>query len=85
MDTARAERAYNFRKIGALQYARHFIQLIAFLFLNAKLFGFQSTNLIVPYLHTTEAPYSTVHGAYESLEYTIAQGLFPILVLALFI
>jgi len=28
MDTARAERAYNFRKIGGLQYARHFIQLL---------------------------------------------------------
>jgi len=83
MDTARAERAYNFRKIGGLQYARHFIQLIAFIFLNGKLFGLQSTNLIVPYLHTTEAPYSTVHGAYESLEYTIAQGLFPILVLGI--
>jgi len=51
--------------------------------LNGKLFGLQSTNLIVPYLHTTEAPFSTAHGAYESLEYTIAQGLFPIIVLGI--
>jgi hypothetical protein len=35
----------------------------------------------VPYLHVTQSPWSTVHGAYESLEYTIARGIFPLLVL----
>jgi len=34
----------------------------------------------VPYLHVTETPFSTVHGAYESLEYTISRGFLPVLV-----
>lgn len=43
--------------------------------------SFCLAGIIVPYLHVTQAPFSTVHGAYESLEYTIARGLFPLLVL----
>jgi len=43
-------------------------------------FSLASTGFIVPYLHVTETPFSTVHGAYESLEYTIARGLIPVLV-----
>jgi len=49
--------------------------------LNGKLLGLSSTEIIVPYLHPTEAPFSTVHGAFDSLEYTIARSVFPLLVL----
>jgi len=64
-----------------LQIVRHLVQLAAFLFTNGKLIGLAATGIIVPYLHCTQAPFSTVHGAYESLEYTIARGTFPLLVL----
>ena len=50
-----------------------------FFFLNW--IGFSSTSLVVPYLHSTQAPFSVVHGAFESLEYTISHGVFPFLVL----
>merc|ERR1712232_190920 len=39
------------------------------------------TRLIVPYLYPAQAPFATVSGAYESAEFTIARGLFPLLVL----
>jgi len=39
--------------------------------------------IIVPYLHPTEAPFSTVHGVYESMEYTIAHGIFPLFTLGI--
>jgi len=77
----RFESAFNFSSIGNLQYVRHVVQFLALLFLNGKIFGLAATGIIVPYLHCTEAPFSTVHGAYESLEYTIARGMFPLLVL----
>jgi len=64
-----------------LQAWRHFVQVLAFIFLNGKIFGLASTALIVPYLHATQAPFSTVLGAYEALEWTIAHGIFPLLVL----
>jgi len=65
----------------SLQTARFVVQALVMLFLNAKLIGFSSTSLIVPYLHSTQAPFSVVHGAFESLEYTISHGVFPFLVL----
>lgn len=37
----------------------------------------------MPYLHPTGAPFSVVHGAYDSLEYTISQAVFPVLVLGI--
>lgn len=39
--------------------------------------------LIVPYLHSTQSPFSVVHGAYDAMEYTLAKGLPPILVLGI--
>jgi len=51
--------------------------------LNAKLFGLSSTDIVVPYLHSTEAPYSVVHGGFESLEYTISKGVFPLFVVGI--
>jgi len=71
----------NLYKLEPLQFWRHFIQILTFIFLNGKLFGIASTGIIVPYLWAMGAPFSTVHGAYESLEYTLAQGVFPLLVL----
>jgi len=78
---SRFERSYNLRNLGTVQYLRHATQLLATVFANGKLIGLTSTGVIVPYLHVTQAPFSTVHGAYESLEYTIARGVFPLLVL----
>jgi len=77
----RFETAFSLKHQGTLQYFRHFTQLVTFLFLNAKIIGLVGTGIVVPYLHVTESPFSTVNGAYESLEYTIARGVFPILVL----
>jgi len=77
----RYQRSFSWGGTGDLQLCRHGIQLLAFIALNAKFFGLTSTNVIVPYLHSTQAPYSTAHGAFESLEYTIGQGIFPLLVL----
>ncbi len=37
--------------------------------------------IIVPYVYPAQAPYATVAGAFESLEFTIARGVFPLLVL----
>jgi ferredoxin-type protein NapH len=81
MSSARFERANSILSVGTLQYLRHTSQLLATVFANGKLLGLASTGLIVPYLHVTQSPWSTVHGAYESLEYTIARGIFPLLVL----
>ena len=35
----------------------------------------------MPFLWPTQAPYSTAYGAYESMEFTLARGLFPFLAL----
>jgi len=79
----RFENSFSINGIDNLQWVRHIVQFITFIWLNAKIFGIASTGIIVPYLHITEAPFSVVHGAYESLEYTIARGVFPILVLGI--
>jgi len=73
--------SFSFGAIQDLQRWRHIVQFLTFIFLNGKFWGLASTVLIVPYLHSTQSPFSTVSGAYESLEYTIAKGLFPLLVL----
>ena len=36
---------------------------------------------MVPYVYPAQAPYTTVAGAWETLEFTIARGAFPLLVL----
>jgi len=77
----RFESAFSLKEQHSLQFVRHITQFVVFLFLNGKLLGLAGTGIIVPYLHVTESPFSTVHGAYESLEYTIARGTFPLLVL----
>eukprot|EP00296_Roombia_truncata_P000346 JP436014.1.p1 GENE.JP436014.1~~JP436014.1.p1 ORF type:complete len:308 (-),score=74.43 JP436014.1:129-1052(-) len=74
------DRAFSLGSQSELQYWRHFIQLIVFVVLNGKLFGLASTGVIVPYLHPTQSPFSTVHGAWDSLEYTLSRGFFPLLV-----
>jgi len=79
--SSRFERAFDFLSQSKLQYLRHLVQLACLVVLNGKLFGLSATRLIVPYLHVTQSPWSTAHGAYESLEYTIARGVFPLLVL----
>eukprot|EP01087_Luapelamoeba_hula_P020977 TRINITY_DN724_c0_g1_i1.p1 TRINITY_DN724_c0_g1~~TRINITY_DN724_c0_g1_i1.p1 ORF type:complete len:315 (+),score=51.02 TRINITY_DN724_c0_g1_i1:31-945(+) len=75
------EQSYSLKKQHTLQYFRHFTQILSFIFLNGKILGLMGTGIIVPYLHVTQAPFSTAHGAYESLEFTIARGVFPLLVL----
>lgn len=77
----RFENAYDYKTLHPLQYVRHLTQLVAFLLMNGKLLGLAATGIIVPYLHCTQSPFSTVNGAYDSLEYTLARGSFPLLVL----
>jgi len=74
-------RSFSFSGLGELQIWRHIIQIIAFVFLNGKLFGLTSTVLILPYLHSTQSPFSTANGAYDALEYSITRGAFPLLAL----
>merc|ERR1712159_761874 len=64
-----------------VQYLRHLVQIIVFVAVNAKLFGFAGTSIVVPYVYPAQAPYTTVAGAWETLEFTIARGAFPLLVL----
>jgi len=47
------------------------------------LIGLSSTVVIVPYLHSTQAPFSTVIGAYDALEYSISHGVLPLFVLGI--
>eukprot|EP01100_Stratorugosa_tubuloviscum_P015046 TRINITY_DN8438_c0_g1_i1.p1 TRINITY_DN8438_c0_g1~~TRINITY_DN8438_c0_g1_i1.p1 ORF type:complete len:298 (+),score=104.03 TRINITY_DN8438_c0_g1_i1:120-1013(+) len=75
------QKNYNIKKQPKIQYIRHIIQLIVLFALNAKIFGAAKTYIIVPYLWPTQAPYSAVIGAYDGLEYTLAQGVFPLLTL----
>jgi len=77
----RSDRAYRLSNIDSLQLWRHFVQLVTFTFLNAKAFGLISTAIIVPFLHTTQSPFSSAIGAYDALEYSISHASFPILVL----
>eukprot|EP00005_Dracoamoeba_jomungandri_P003046 CAMPEP_0174260538 /NCGR_PEP_ID=MMETSP0439-20130205/9889_1 /TAXON_ID=0 /ORGANISM="Stereomyxa ramosa, Strain Chinc5" /LENGTH=302 /DNA_ID=CAMNT_0015344797 /DNA_START=36 /DNA_END=942 /DNA_ORIENTATION=- len=79
----RYDKAFQFKSISGLDRLRHVIQFLATIFLNGKLLGIAATGIIVPYLHVTQAPFSVVSGAYESLEYTIARGVFPLLVLGI--
>ena len=68
--------------MDALQYCRLAVQALVFVFLNGKAVGiYSSTPIIVPYLWPTHAPFSTAHGVYDTLEYTIARGMFPLLAL----
>jgi len=79
----RYQSSFSWSNVKDLQFYRHVIQLLAFLFLNGKIIGLSSTVIIVPYLHSTQAPFSTVIAAYDALEYTIAHGIFPLFVLGL--
>jgi len=74
----RFQNAYSFGKIGELQYLRHLIQLLVFLVINGKIIGLSATVLLLPYLHSTQAPWSTAIGAFDALEYSIAHGLAPL-------
>jgi len=79
--SGRFEKTYLITETGPLQLWRHLVQLLTFLFLNGKMLGIASTGIIVPYLWSTGSPFSTVHAAYDSLEYSLAKGVFPLLVL----
>jgi len=83
MPEERYQQTFSLSGLDQLQFFRHLVQIIVFVFLNAKIIGFVSTELIVPYLHSTQAPFSVVHGAYDAMEYTLAKGLPPILVLGI--
>merc|ERR1712000_536950 len=66
---------------ASIQYLRHLVQFVTFAAINAKFFGFMGTTFIAPYVYPSQAPYATVAGAFESLEFSIARGLFPLLAL----
>jgi len=77
----RFNKSFSISGLRELQLWRHIIQLLAFVALNGKIFGIASTVLIVPYLHSTQSPFSTANGAYDVLEYSISRGIFPLLAL----
>jgi len=77
----RFEKNFQITEIGPLQLWRHFVQLMTFVFLNGKVLGIASTGIIVPFLWHSGSPFSTVHGAFDSLEYTLSRGAFPLIVL----
>jgi len=79
----RYQNSFSWSSVKDLQFYRHVVQLLAFVFLNGKAIGLSSTVLIVPYLHSTQAPFSTAVGAYDALEFTISHGIFPLFVLGL--
>jgi len=79
----RYDASFSLSGITALQFFRHLTQIAVFITLNAKFFGIASTAVIVPYLWPTQAQYSTVHGVYESLEFTLSRGFVPLTVLAI--
>jgi len=62
---------------------RHFVQLVVFAVLNGKFFGLAATALVVPFLWEIQSPFSTAHGAFEALEFSITRGVFPLLVLGI--
>jgi len=64
-----------------LQGCRHLVQILVLLFSQGKYFGLASTVLVVPYLHATGAPGSSVIGAFDALEYSMSHGVFPFFVL----
>jgi len=80
-NTRRFENSYRVDRLDSLQIFRHIVQLITFVFLNAKIFGVVATAIIVPYLHVSQAPFSVATGAYDSLEYTITHCTFPLITL----
>jgi len=81
MSTKNFEKSYKLGQLEPLQVVRHVVQLITFVFLNAKLFGIAATAIIVPYLHASQAPFSVATGAYDSLEYTVTHCTFPLITL----
>jgi len=80
MKGGKVEKAYSFSGQHQLQYYRHIVQFVTFVFLNAKFLGIASSGLVVPYLHPAQTPWSTALGAWESLEFTIAKAAFPFVV-----
>jgi len=70
---------FSLSGIDSLQFLRHVVQLIVFIAINAKLIGLSSTVILVPYLHSSQAPWSTAIGAYDALEYGIAHSVVPLL------
>lgn len=83
MGSERYNRTFSPAGLNGLQIWRHLVQLISFVVLNGKIFGLGATAVIVPYLHSIQSPFSTAYGAYESLEYSITRGVFPLLVLGI--
>jgi len=74
---------FSFSELHPLQFWRHIIQLITFIILNGKALGLASTGIVVPYLWSMGAPFSTVYSAYESLEFTIVRAVFPLFILGI--
>jgi len=73
------QKSFSLQGIGKLQYLRHLVQLIVFLVINGKIIGLSSTVILLPYLHSTQSPFSTAIGAYDAFEYSIAHGFIPLL------
>lgn len=66
------------QKTERLQIARHIVQVIVLVALNARAFGIHPTSVIVPYLHPTGAPYSVAHGVFDAIELSLSHAVFPL-------
>ncbi len=64
---------------------RFIVQLTVFLLVNGAIFGLKRTWIPVPFVQPTGAPYSTVWGGFEALQYLLAAGEFPFIIIALFV
>jgi len=66
----------------AINIARFLVQVGVIVFVNARFFGVAPSQAFVPYLQPSGAPYTIVHGAYESLEIAITHTVFPFIAVA---
>jgi len=66
----------------AINIARFLVQVGILVFVNARFFGVVPSEAFVPYLQPSGAPYTIVHGAYESLEIAITHTVFPFIAVA---
>ncbi len=59
-------------------------QITFFLLFNGVIFGFSRTNFPLPVVLPPGAPYATFWGGFSALQYILANGQFPFLVLGVF-
>jgi len=66
----------------AINIVRFLVQVGVLVFVNARFFGVAPSEAFVPYLQPSGAPFTIVHGAYESIELAITHTVFPFIAVA---